>query len=201
MAVDADTVRRVAHLARIAVAEDEVAGLQGELNAILAFVEQLGEVFARQGLVPTYGIERVRELIRYIQPTGNLLLLRARDREGRCIATGIFIVISSTTMYFWGNASWREYQSQRPNDLLTWTAMLAAKKRGVGILDLGGAGDYKKKFGGRPIAVPWIRVSSQPFVPLLRDAAKALYKMKQRFNGNRRLKRAAVCPEPSSGPA
>ena len=44
MAVDADSVRRVAHLARIAVAEDEVAGLQGELNAILAFVEQLGEV-------------------------------------------------------------------------------------------------------------------------------------------------------------
>jgi aspartyl-tRNA(Asn)/glutamyl-tRNA(Gln) amidotransferase subunit C len=44
MAVDTDTVRRVAHLARIAVAEDEVAGLQGELNAILAFVEQLGEV-------------------------------------------------------------------------------------------------------------------------------------------------------------
>jgi len=46
MAVDADTVRRVAHLARIAVAEDEVASLAGELNAILAFVEQLGEVFA-----------------------------------------------------------------------------------------------------------------------------------------------------------
>jgi aspartyl-tRNA(Asn)/glutamyl-tRNA(Gln) amidotransferase subunit C len=44
MAVDTDTVRRVAHLARIAVADDEVAGLQGELNAILAFVEQLGEV-------------------------------------------------------------------------------------------------------------------------------------------------------------
>jgi aspartyl-tRNA(Asn)/glutamyl-tRNA(Gln) amidotransferase subunit C len=44
MTVDADTVRRVAHLARIAVAEDEVAGLQSELNAILAFVEQLGEV-------------------------------------------------------------------------------------------------------------------------------------------------------------
>jgi aspartyl-tRNA(Asn)/glutamyl-tRNA(Gln) amidotransferase subunit C len=44
MAVDADTVRRVAHLARIAVADDEVAGLQGELNAILDFVEQLNEV-------------------------------------------------------------------------------------------------------------------------------------------------------------
>jgi aspartyl-tRNA(Asn)/glutamyl-tRNA(Gln) amidotransferase subunit C len=43
MSVDADTVRRVAHLARIAVVEDEVASLQGELNAILAFVEQLSE--------------------------------------------------------------------------------------------------------------------------------------------------------------
>jgi aspartyl-tRNA(Asn)/glutamyl-tRNA(Gln) amidotransferase subunit C len=44
MAVDADTVRRIAHLARIKVAEDEVEHLQGELNAILAFVEQLSDV-------------------------------------------------------------------------------------------------------------------------------------------------------------
>ena len=44
MAVDADTVRRIAHLARIAVAEDEVEHLEGELNAMLAFVEQLSEV-------------------------------------------------------------------------------------------------------------------------------------------------------------
>jgi aspartyl-tRNA(Asn)/glutamyl-tRNA(Gln) amidotransferase subunit C len=44
MSVDADTVRRVAHLASIAVAEDEVEHLQGELNAMLAFVEQLAEV-------------------------------------------------------------------------------------------------------------------------------------------------------------
>jgi aspartyl-tRNA(Asn)/glutamyl-tRNA(Gln) amidotransferase subunit C len=44
MSVDADTVRRIAHLARIAVAEDEVEHLQGELNSILAFVEHLSEV-------------------------------------------------------------------------------------------------------------------------------------------------------------
>jgi aspartyl-tRNA(Asn)/glutamyl-tRNA(Gln) amidotransferase subunit C len=44
MAVDADTVRRIAHLARIAVKEDEVEHLKGELNAMLAFVEQLSEV-------------------------------------------------------------------------------------------------------------------------------------------------------------
>jgi aspartyl-tRNA(Asn)/glutamyl-tRNA(Gln) amidotransferase subunit C len=44
MSVDASTVRRIALLARIAVADDEVMNLAGELNAILAFVEQLGEV-------------------------------------------------------------------------------------------------------------------------------------------------------------
>jgi aspartyl-tRNA(Asn)/glutamyl-tRNA(Gln) amidotransferase subunit C len=44
MPVDATTVRRIAHLARIAVIEEEVAGLQAELNAMLAFVEQLAEV-------------------------------------------------------------------------------------------------------------------------------------------------------------
>jgi aspartyl-tRNA(Asn)/glutamyl-tRNA(Gln) amidotransferase subunit C len=44
MSVDASTVRRIAHLARIAVAENEVEHLKGELNAMLAFVEQLSEV-------------------------------------------------------------------------------------------------------------------------------------------------------------
>ena len=44
MSVDQATVRRIAHLARIAVSADEAMHLQGELNAILAFVEQLNEV-------------------------------------------------------------------------------------------------------------------------------------------------------------
>lgn len=44
MSVDAATVRRIAHLARIAVTDEEVPHLQGELNAMLAFVEQLSEV-------------------------------------------------------------------------------------------------------------------------------------------------------------
>jgi aspartyl-tRNA(Asn)/glutamyl-tRNA(Gln) amidotransferase subunit C len=44
MSVDQQTVRRIARLARIAVTDEEVPHLQGELNAILAFVEQLNEV-------------------------------------------------------------------------------------------------------------------------------------------------------------
>jgi len=44
MSVDQATVRRIARLARLAVDEADVAHLQGELNAILAFVETLNEV-------------------------------------------------------------------------------------------------------------------------------------------------------------
>jgi len=44
MSVDADTVRRIAHLARIAVADGDIEHLRGELNVMLAFVEQLQEV-------------------------------------------------------------------------------------------------------------------------------------------------------------
>jgi aspartyl-tRNA(Asn)/glutamyl-tRNA(Gln) amidotransferase subunit C len=44
MSVDAATTRRIAHLARIAVADADIPHLQGEINAMLAFVEQLAEV-------------------------------------------------------------------------------------------------------------------------------------------------------------
>ena len=44
MSVDQATVRRIAHLARIKVSEDDVPHLQDELNAILAFVEELASV-------------------------------------------------------------------------------------------------------------------------------------------------------------
>jgi aspartyl-tRNA(Asn)/glutamyl-tRNA(Gln) amidotransferase subunit C len=44
MSVDLATVKRVAHLARIAVSDEDAQRMEGELNAILGFVEQLNEV-------------------------------------------------------------------------------------------------------------------------------------------------------------
>lgn len=44
MSLDPATVRRIARLARIHVEEAEVAKLQGELNGILGWIEQLNEV-------------------------------------------------------------------------------------------------------------------------------------------------------------
>ncbi len=44
MSIDKETARRVAHLARIEVADDQLEHLAGELNGILGFMEQLNEV-------------------------------------------------------------------------------------------------------------------------------------------------------------
>jgi len=59
MSVDAATVRRVAHLARIAVADNEIEHLRGEINNMLAFVEQLNEVNV-EGVEPTVGVEDMK---------------------------------------------------------------------------------------------------------------------------------------------
>lgn len=44
MSVDSDTVRRIAHLSRIRLEEERIEPMREELNAILAFIEQLNEV-------------------------------------------------------------------------------------------------------------------------------------------------------------
>ena len=68
MSVDAQTVRRIAHLARIAVSDDEVGHLQGELNTILAWVEQLGEVNV-EGVEPMTSVTPMTMTMRADQVT------------------------------------------------------------------------------------------------------------------------------------
>jgi aspartyl-tRNA(Asn)/glutamyl-tRNA(Gln) amidotransferase subunit C len=51
MSLDKATVARIAHLARIKVPEPDQEALVGELNGLLGWVEQLGEVDTR-GVAP-----------------------------------------------------------------------------------------------------------------------------------------------------
>lgn len=146
------------------------------------FYAQLQDVFKKQHLVPTYPVDRVRELINCVGGTGRLLLLRAHDSQGQCIATGIFPAMNET-MYFWGGASWQATQGYRPNEALHWYAMRYWKARGMKFYDMGGGGDYKRKFGGREIKVPWVRASKYPGVPFVRGLAKHLFSWRQRALG------------------
>jgi hypothetical protein len=152
------------------------------------YYAQLQDVFAKQSLVPTYSLERVRQLITHVHPTGNLLLLRARDQRGRSIATGIFPYMNGI-LYFWGGASWRENQHLRPNEAIQWAAMKIGKKKGLHTYDMGGGGEYKRKYGGGEIEVPWFRKSKYSWIRYMRNMAGQGHKVKQRVLG--RFKTAA----------
>jgi len=85
MSLDAETIRRIASLARIRVSEAEVATLQGELNGILAWIEQLGEVDT-EGVAPLSGAARMALRMREDAVTdGGIrerILLNAPERIG-----------------------------------------------------------------------------------------------------------------------
>ncbi len=59
MSIDRETARKVAHLARIRVEEDQLDALAGEFNAILGFVEQLNEVDV-EGVEPMTSVTPMR---------------------------------------------------------------------------------------------------------------------------------------------
>ncbi|MBL3609613.1 Asp-tRNA(Asn)/Glu-tRNA(Gln) amidotransferase subunit GatC [Rhodovulum sulfidophilum] len=59
MSIDIDTARRVAHLARIAVQEDDLPALAQELSGILTFMEELNEVDV-SGIEPMTGVTPMR---------------------------------------------------------------------------------------------------------------------------------------------
>ncbi|MCG8582524.1 MAG: GNAT family N-acetyltransferase [Bacteroidales bacterium] len=146
------------------------------------YFTQLQEVFAKQNLVPTYSIKRIETLIDNLLPTGKLLLLRAKDREGKCIATGIFPAYNDT-MFFFGGASYTRYQILRPNEAIQWFAMRYWKQKGISKYDMGGGGDYKLKYGGQEVTVPWGRISKYPILERLRNIGQHVVGIKQHFMG------------------
>jgi hypothetical protein len=117
-----------------------------------------------------------------MEPSGRVLLLRARDAEGKCIATGIYPGFNKIAE-FWGNASFRAYQNLRPNEACHWYAIRWWKQRGAAIFDWGGEGTYKEKYGCLPYRVPWFTKSRYQIVGALRNEARNMFARKQKFLG------------------
>ncbi len=181
------TCRNRVRYARKAGVVIEEAGPDGFAEEYYA---QLLEVFDKQGLRPTYGVERVHSLIHHLHPTGHLLLLRARNPDGESVATGLYPGFN-TFSFFWGNASRREHLSLSPNELLHWTALRHWKARGVTWHDWGGGGAYKEKYGPEPFTVPHFYKSRHAFIGLgHRLAYRAYYAprdLKRKWNKLTRL--------------
>ena len=185
---EAEVFGRMTSACRRAVRKGEKSGVQVEVVSGLSFAdeyyEQLQGVFARQSLVPSYGVTRVRELIRRLEKTDNLLLVRAVGPDGRGIATAIFLACNGMA-HFWGGASVREQQILRPNEAVFWFAMRWARERGCSSMDLGGGGEYKTRYGATELRVPKFRCSRIPVLARLRNAAEVLVDARMSMRGRR----------------
>jgi aspartyl-tRNA(Asn)/glutamyl-tRNA(Gln) amidotransferase subunit C len=85
MSLDPATVRRIAKLARIHLADDEVVALQGELNGIVDWIAQLNEIDV-EGIEPLTGAAhmalRLREDVVTDGGQREAVLANAPDRAG-----------------------------------------------------------------------------------------------------------------------
>jgi hypothetical protein len=173
---------------RRCIRKAEKSGVTIEEASDLEFADdyfaQLRDVFARQSMVPPYDAGRVRALIRTLHPSGRLLLVRARDLDGNSIATGIFPAMNRS-MYFWGGASWSQYQHLRPNEPIMWYALRYWKARGVEACDLGGVVgfDYKRKYGTQEVTIPLAHQSKYRALWAMRNAARRASHRRQKILG------------------
>lgn len=179
----------------VVVAEGDPEGFAEE------YYGHLLHVFAKQGLAPSFGVDRVQRLIDHCFDDGHLLLLRAFESGGQCIATSLYPAFNGYS-FFWGNGSDPKFLSLRPNEALHWHAMRYWQKRGGRCHDWGGGGDYKAKYGGTPFVVPSFWKSRHPILRLARDTAEKLYYFprilkRRRYDAKVTAERSGLAKPPS----
>ncbi len=146
---------RIRRTTRQELRKAERAGLHVETANDGSFADEfygyLQAAFARQGLTPTYPVERVRALISALQPSGQVHMLRVRTPAGASIAASLSVGRGRYAIA-WGMGFDRSNTEFHPIELLWWETMRSWKAAGASSLDLGGGGSYKAKYGGIEIA-------------------------------------------------
>ncbi len=152
------------------------SGLEAEItddSAIVdAFYSYLTLVLRRKGRWPQYGIERPRSLMACLSPADRLFSVRVKY-QGRVIGVA-FYPHDDRSMYYWDGASDPAHLELCPNELLHWTAMREAIRRGIPLFNIGGGplpSRFTRKFGGEDVPYHSYR---RNFVPFL-ETARNLY--------------------------
>jgi len=148
------------------------------------FLKQLQDVFSKQKLSPNWSLNKIRRLLRNLLVEDMILCLNALDPSGKSIATGIFPGYNKE-FYFWGGASYRNFQFYRPNEAIQWYAIKHWKNTGAICYNMVGVRDYKKKFGPSKICYPCFTIAKHPLLLVLRYLAETLifvfFRAKGRF--------------------
>ena len=142
---DRSTVRKARRLG-LKVVECTDASMTDE------YYDQFMEVMTRKGLFPPYDRDRPRLLFKHLYPKDMLLALQILSPEGQPIASGLF-PHDDRTIYYWGGASRATGRQYSPNDLMHWSVLEWALKRGLTAYNMCGPGKFKQKFGGELVTI------------------------------------------------
>jgi hypothetical protein len=150
------------------------SGLQAEITSDGAIVGDFYRFMTlalqRKGLRPQYGIERPRSLMACLTPADRLISVRVRF-EGRAIGAA-FYPHDTHSMYYWDGASDPAHLDLCPNELLHWTAMQEAIRRGILLFNIGGGpvpSRFTRKFGGGEVPYHSYRRNFIPFLETARN--------------------------------
>lgn len=139
------------------------------------YYEELKDVFAKQNLTPTYDLERVKSLLNQLSTSKKVLALEALHPDTKkCMATIIFVYHNGMAFY-WGAASWREFQKYCPNELLFFEACKLLKEKGVTLLEMEGIRKYKEKYNPIEYSKPKLLAAKWPFLITAKELAKKGY--------------------------
>ncbi|HGE72059.1 TPA: GNAT family N-acetyltransferase, partial [Candidatus Poribacteria bacterium] len=146
------------------------------------YYKQLIEVFANKGLVPTYGLARVQTLFDCLNEQDLLFTLQVKYNS-KIIATGLF-PHDNHYVYYWGGASYSEFRNFYPNELIQWTLMKMAAKRGITKYHMGGGNNpFKTKWGGELIDTYHWYKSYNPLAKIARSTYQWQFRTFQKIRG------------------
>jgi hypothetical protein len=163
---------------RTRIRKAQKSGLEAEITDDRAiaddFYRYITQVLRRKGRWPQYGIERPRSLMACLTPADRLFSVRVKY-QGRVIGVA-FYPHDERSMYYWEGASDPAHLELCPNELLHWTAMKEAIRRGIPLFNIGGGpvpSRFTRKFGGQDAPYHSYRRNFLPFL----ETARNLYHM------------------------
>ena len=159
---------------RTRIRKAEKCGLEAQITTDSAIVEDfyrfMTQVLQRKNRRPQYGIDRPRSLMACLTPGDRLISVRIRH-QGRVIGAA-FYPHDERAMYYWDGASDLAHLDLGPNELLHWTAMKEAIRRGIPLFNVGGGpvpSRFTRKFGGGEVPYDTYRRDFIPFLAMARS--------------------------------
>lgn len=135
--------------------------------------KQLIDVFDKQNMNVPYHQKKIDNLMNiFSYYPQNIICEEVLEPENNnSIASGIFLLYKDYC-YFFGAASYRQYQLLRPNEYIIWKAILEAKEKGCNCFDMCGVRKYKEKFMPQIDSHPVFYFEKLPFLYQLKKIFK-----------------------------